>query len=68
MAEGLQRLEGDLPVAELIDREAPTPVHVQLRESLRVAIERLDWPPGSPLPSEAEIAQHYGVSLSTDDT
>ncbi|HVV13033.1 GntR family transcriptional regulator [Amycolatopsis sp.] len=42
----------------------PTPKHAQLREILRRAIER-ELPPGSPIPSERELAERYGVSRLT---
>ncbi|GAA3532026.1 GntR family transcriptional regulator [Amycolatopsis ultiminotia] len=42
----------------------PTPKHAQLREILRRSVER-ELPPGSPIPSERELAQRYGVSRLT---
>ncbi|MEC3982456.1 GntR family transcriptional regulator [Amycolatopsis sp. H20-H5] len=42
----------------------PTPKHAQLREILRRTVER-ELPPGSPIPSERELAQHYHVSRLT---
>ncbi|MFD2422341.1 GntR family transcriptional regulator [Amycolatopsis pigmentata] len=44
--------------------EGPTPKHVQLREILRRAVER-ELPPGSPIPSERELAARYRVSRLT---
>jgi len=44
--------------------DGPTPKHAQLREILRRAIER-ELPPGSPIPSERELAQRYEVSRLT---
>ncbi|WP_431879262.1 GntR family transcriptional regulator [Amycolatopsis sacchari] len=44
--------------------DGPTPKHAQLREILRRTIER-ELPPGSPIPSERELAQRYGVSRLT---
>ncbi|MBP2472923.1 GntR family transcriptional regulator [Crossiella equi] len=50
------------PAARLV--EGPTPKHAQLREILRrLAEEHL--PPGSPVPSERDLATHYGVSRLT---
>jgi GntR family transcriptional regulator len=42
----------------------PTPKHAQLREILRRSIER-ELPPGSPIPSERELAERYRVSRLT---
>lgn len=44
--------------------DGPTPKHAQLREILRRAIER-ELPPGSPIPSERELAERYQVSRLT---
>lgn len=44
--------------------DGPTPKHAQLREILRRSIER-ELPPGSPIPSERELAERYGVSRLT---
>lgn len=44
--------------------DGPTPKHAQLREILRRTVER-DLPPGSPIPSERELAERYGVSRLT---
>ncbi|WAL63114.1 GntR family transcriptional regulator [Amycolatopsis cynarae] len=44
--------------------DGPVPKHAQLREILRRAIER-ELPPGSPIPSERELAQRYRVSRLT---
>jgi GntR family transcriptional regulator len=44
--------------------DGPVPKHAQLREILRRAIER-ELPPGSPIPSERELAERYGVSRLT---
>ncbi|HET6504653.1 MAG TPA: GntR family transcriptional regulator [Amycolatopsis sp.] len=44
--------------------EGPTPKHAQLREILRHTIER-ELPPGSPIPSERDLAQRYRVSRLT---
>ncbi|WP_216216375.1 GntR family transcriptional regulator [Amycolatopsis aidingensis] len=49
-----------------VDRvvEGPTPKHAQLREILRRSVER-ELPPGSPIPSERELAERYDVSRLT---
>lgn len=44
--------------------DGPKPKHVQLREILRRLIED-ELPPGSPIPSERELAERYGVSRLT---
>ncbi|GAB2770374.1 GntR family transcriptional regulator [Saccharothrix sp. AJ9571] len=44
--------------------DGPTPKHAQLREILRHAVER-ELPPGSPIPSERELAERYQVSRLT---
>ncbi|WP_033291712.1 GntR family transcriptional regulator [Amycolatopsis jejuensis] len=55
-----------VPPPDPADRvvNGPTPKHAQLREILRRLVER-ELPPGSPIPSERELAQHYGVSRLT---
>ena len=47
-----------------VDRSLPVPLHFQIRALLIESIERGDVIPGSPLPSEKELANRYGVSLS----
>lgn len=44
--------------------DGPTPKHAQLREILRRSIEQ-ELPPGSPIPSERELAERYAVSRLT---
>ncbi|GAB2966963.1 GntR family transcriptional regulator [Amycolatopsis acidiphila] len=44
--------------------DGPTPKHAQLREILRRTIEQ-ELPPGSPIPSERELAERYTVSRLT---
>ncbi|WP_374118770.1 GntR family transcriptional regulator [Allokutzneria sp. A3M-2-11 16] len=52
----------ETPAARLLD--GPTPKHAQLREILRrLAHEQLA--PGTPVPSERELATRYGVSRLT---
>jgi DNA-binding GntR family transcriptional regulator len=41
------------------------PKHAQIAEDLRTRIRRGEFPPRSPLPSEAHIVQHYGVARIT---
>ncbi|MCP2166664.1 GntR family transcriptional regulator [Goodfellowiella coeruleoviolacea] len=49
-------------VSPIVD--GPQPKHVQLREILRRLAER-ELPPGSPILSERELAERYGVSRLT---
>jgi GntR family transcriptional regulator len=44
--------------------DGPKPKHAQLREILRRLAEQ-ELPPGSPIPSERDLAQRYGVSRIT---
>lgn len=43
----------------------PTPLYFKLRTLLREAIESLQYPPGSRLPAERDMARIYGVSRIT---
>jgi GntR family transcriptional regulator len=44
--------------------DGPKPKHAQLREILRKLAQQ-DLPPGSPIPSERDLAEQYGVSRLT---
>ncbi len=48
-----------------LDPNAPVPLHHQLQEQLRAAIDAGDIPPGERLPSELDIAAQTGVSRTT---
>lgn len=48
-----------------IDKQSPIPVYHQLTTVLRERILDLDWPQGSKLPTENELAEGYGVSRVT---
>jgi GntR family transcriptional regulator len=52
-----------IPVS--IDHDGPVPVYKQLAEILREAIERGDYPPGRPIPSENRLAQEHELARST---
>ena len=47
-----------------IDKSSPIPYYVQLKELLLDAIARNAFPDGK-LPSEKEIARHYGITVTT---
>ena len=48
-----------------IDRNSPVPYYYQLYEILKDRIHAGLWPPGSQLPTEAEICQLFSVSRTT---
>jgi GntR family transcriptional regulator len=48
-----------------VDHEGKTPVYQQIAAILRDAIERGDYPPGRPVPSESRLMQEYGVARLT---
>lgn len=54
----------DLPQAS-IDRTSPIPFYFQLAEALEAEIRSGRWEPGTRLPSEPELCEHYGLSRTT---
>lgn len=48
-----------------LNRDAATPLYVQLSDLLREKIERGDWKPDQKIPSENELNQTYGISRMT---
>ena len=48
-----------------VDHEGKTPVYLQIAAILRAAIERGDYPPGRPVPSESRLMQEHGVARLT---
>ena len=54
---------GALPVR--LDREAPIPLYVQLRDALLREVREGGFEPGDRFPSEAAIRDRYGVSRAT---
>lgn len=52
------------PDAE-IDHEGPTPVYQQLAAILRARIDRGDWQPNRPIPSESQLVHAYGIARET---
>jgi GntR family transcriptional regulator len=49
----------------MIDRDAPQPLYLQIRKALHDEIRSGQYPPGSRVPSEQELATQYGVSRMT---
>lgn len=49
----------------MIAKNSPVPVHVQLREILRHALEEGEYKPGDKFLSESEVAKRFGVSKAT---
>lgn len=41
------------------------PIYLQVSHKLRQLIRSGEWPPGHPLPSQAELTRQYGVSVVT---
>ena len=50
-----------------IDRNAPSPVYIQIRDRLEKVIRSGKYPPLSAIPPVAKIAEMAGVSLRTAD-
>jgi GntR family transcriptional regulator len=48
-----------------IDHDGKEPVYRQLAAILREAIERGDYAPGRPIPSEARLMQEHGLARET---
>ena len=48
-----------------VDHEGKTPVYLQVAAILRDAINRGDYRPGRPIPSEARLMQEHGVARET---
>jgi GntR family transcriptional regulator len=55
-------IQGSVPVAPSIDPADPRAVYQQVADNLRAQILGGDLPPGSLLPSEAELVREYGSS------
>lgn len=52
-------------MAPSLDKSLPAPLYYQLQELLKAEIESGKWRADEKLPSEAELARHYGVSMIT---
>jgi GntR family transcriptional regulator len=48
-----------------IDLEGPDYLYVQLAGILAARIQRGDWAPRRPIPSETQLVQEYGVARET---
>ncbi len=48
-----------------VDHEGKTPLYVQIADLLRAGIERGDYLPGRPIPSETTLMQEHGVARLT---
>jgi GntR family transcriptional regulator len=48
-----------------VDHEGKTPLYLQIATILREAIERGDYAPGRPIPSETRLMQEHGVARLT---
>lgn len=45
-----------------VDHDSPIPYYVQVKTSLKGAIEQGEWEPGDQLPGEMELCDRFGVS------
>lgn len=49
----------------MVDPLSPTPLYAQVADVLAGRIERREYGPGTPLPSETSIRQEFGVARGT---
>ncbi len=49
----------------VLDRTSPVPLYFQLKQIIIDKIERNEWDPGQPIPSEQELQDLYGLSRTT---
>ena len=49
----------------MLDRNSPTPLHLQLEEVIKGKIENDEWQPNTQIPSENELSKIYGLSRMT---
>jgi len=54
-----------MSIASALDKSLPVPLYYQLQEVLKAEIEAGKWRSGDKLPSEAEMARSFGVSMIT---
>lgn len=50
---------------QILDRNSSTPLYVQLKNIIRTKISSEEWSPDSPIPSENELCNIYGISRMT---
>lgn len=48
-----------------LDRASPVPLYFQLKQIIIEKIERNEWDPGQPIPSEQELQDTFGLSRTT---
>ncbi|WP_082772657.1 GntR family transcriptional regulator [Actinoplanes sp. TFC3] len=49
----------------MIEPDGPVPPYLQLAEILGGRIERGDWQPNRPIPSELQLVQEFGIARGT---
>ena len=49
----------------MIEPDGPVPIYLQLVEILAERIERGEWPPNRPIPSELQLVQEFGIARGT---
>lgn len=52
-------------VEKVIEPDGPVPPYLQLVEILVERIERGDWQPNRPIPSELQLVQEFGIARGT---
>ncbi len=52
-------------VESVIEPDGPVPIYLQLVEILAERIERGDWQPNRPIPSELQLVQEFGIARGT---
>jgi GntR family transcriptional regulator len=52
-------------VEVVIEPDGPVPPYLQLVEILAERIERGDWQPNRPIPSETQLTQEFGIARGT---
>jgi GntR family transcriptional regulator len=50
---------------QVLDRGVAAPLYKEVKRVLTQSLAQGEWRPGEPLPSEARLAQRYGVSIGT---
>lgn len=50
---------------QVLDRAVAVPLYKEVKRVLTHSLAQGEWQPGAPLPSEAKLAQRYGVSIGT---